>query len=75
MALNRPKLAVFFSLFRKVVLVLPLTILLPYSRLGVRGVFWAEMISQLVGAGICFGTMRVLIWRDLKRKEKEMAQA
>lgn len=63
--LNRPKLAVFYSLFRKVVLVIPLTLLLPYTRLGVMGVFYAEMISQIIGASFCFMTMVFTIWKKL----------
>ena len=65
-ALNRPRYALFFSMFRKIVLVLPLTLLLPGVGLGVDGVFWAELISQVVGASACFGTMYLVIWRHLK---------
>ena len=65
-ALNRPKHALFFSMLRKVVLVAPLTLLLPQLGLGVNGVFWAELISQVTGASACFVTMYVLIWRRMK---------
>ena len=65
-ALNRPKQALFFSMLRKLVLVAPLTLLLPGLGLGVNGVFWAELISQVVGASACFFTMYVLIWRKMK---------
>ncbi len=65
-ALNRPAHALFFSMLRKVVLVAPLTLLLPGLGLGVNGVFWAEMISQLTGATACFVTMYLLIWRRMK---------
>ena len=65
-ALNYPRYALFFSLLRKVLLVAPLTLLLPGLGLGVHGVFWAEFISQLTGASLCFITMHRLIWRHMK---------
>ena len=65
-ALNRPKHALIFSMLRKVVLVAPLTLLLPGLGLGVNGVFWAEMISQVTGASACFITMYLLIWRKMR---------
>jgi len=65
-ALNRPKQALIFSMLRKVVLVAPLTLLLPGLGLGVNGVFWAELISQVTGASACFITMYLLIWRKMK---------
>ena len=56
----------FFSLFRKVILVIPLTIFLPNLwDLGVYGVFYAEMISNFVGGIVCFSTMMVVVWRRL----------
>ena len=68
-ALNYPKHALFFSMLRKIVLVAPLTLLLPGLGLGVEGVFWAEFISQLVGATCCFTTMYLVIWRKMKKPE------
>ena len=65
-ALNRPGYALVFSMLRKVVLVAPLTLLLPGMGLGVHGVFWAELISQATGASVCFTTMYLLIWRKMK---------
>ena len=65
-ALNRPKHALVFSLMRKVVLVAPLTLLLPRLGLGVNGVFWAELASQVIGASACFITMYLLVWRRMK---------
>ena len=66
-ALNRPRQALFFSMLRKILLVTPLTLLLPGIGLGVDGVFWAECISQFTGASICFTTMYFTIWRKMKR--------
>ena len=71
-ALNRPKHALIFSTLRKVVLVAPLTLLLPGLGLGVHGVFWAELISQVTGASACFITMYLLIWRKM-RADKGLA--
>ena len=68
-ALNMPKQAVFFSLNRKVLLIVPLTIFLPYF-IGVSGVFWAESISEIIGATICFVAMYLTVWRHLGNWEE-----
>lgn len=66
-ALNRPKQAVFFSLLRKVIIVVPLTILLPMlGGLGTDGVFLAEPVSNVIGGTACFATMLVTVWPALK---------
>ena len=65
-ALNYPRQALFFSILRKIVLVTPLTLLLPQIGLGVNGVFWAELTSQVVGASICFITMYRVIWGRMR---------
>ena len=65
-ALNCPRRAVFFSLFRKVVLVVPLTLILPLF-LGVNGVFYAESISQAIGGTLCMTTMFITVYRKVKR--------
>ena len=66
-ALNFPRHALTFSLLRKIGLVAPLTLLLPNIGLGVNGVFWAEFLSQLIGATACFVTMYRVIWRHMRR--------
>ena len=66
-ALNYPRYALFFSLLRKIVLVAPLTLLLPGLGLGVYGVFWAELASQVLGATACFVTMSTVVWRPMNR--------
>ena len=64
--------AVFFSLFRKVIIVVPLTILLPQiARLGVNGVFIAEPISNFVGGTACFVTMLFTVRRLLAQSGKK----
>lgn len=60
-ALGYAKRSVFFSLFRKVIIVVPLTLLLPAVGFGVDGVFLAEPVSNLVGGLACFLTM----WRTV----------
>ena len=75
-ALGRSKQAVFFSLFRKVVIVAPLTLLLPHLwGLGVDGVFLAEPISNFIGGAACYITMLFTIWRELRQKEREKPAA
>lgn len=76
-AMGRAKQAIFFSLLRKVIIVIPLTFLLPQiPAVGVDGVFWAEVISNFVGGGACYITMLCTVWRELKHKEMgELAQA
>lgn len=67
--LGKAKQAVFFSLFRKAVIVIPLTIFLPQLfSLGTTGVFMAEPISNFVGGGACFLTMMLTVWKELKEE-------
>lgn len=64
-SLGKAKQAIFFSLFRKALIVVPLTLLLPAIGFGVEGVFLAEPISNAVGGLACFLTMWLLIYRRL----------
>lgn len=64
-SLGKSKQATFFSIFRKVIIVLPLTLILPHF-MGVSGVFWAEAISNVVGGLCCFGTMYLTVYRKLE---------
>lgn len=68
--LNKPKYAVFFSFFRKVILIIPLTIILPRIGMGPDGVFWAELISEVIGAGSCYITMMIVVRKELKIKRE-----
>ena len=63
-ALGRARYAIFFSIFRKLVVVVPLIFILP-NFMGVEGVFWSEPISNLVGGSACFITMMLTLWRKL----------
>lgn len=60
-ALGKSKQAVFFSLLRKAVIVVPLTIWLPAMGLSTNGVFLAEPISNFLGGSACFITMLLTI--------------
>lgn len=71
LALGRSKQAIFFSLLRKVIIVTPLTILLPRIGFGVNGVFLAEPISNVLGGCACFSTMYLQIYRRLKVRADE----
>ncbi|MCQ2500931.1 MAG: MATE family efflux transporter [Lachnospiraceae bacterium] len=71
-ALNKKRQAVFFSIFRKIILVVPLTILLPgVFGFGTEGVFMAEPISNVVGGCASMGTMLLTVLPELKRMERE----
>lgn len=65
-ALGYSRHAIFFSLLRKAVIVIPLTIWLPtVGNLGTTGVFLAEPISNFIGGTACFVTMMFTVWRKL----------
>lgn len=65
-SLNKKKQAIFFSLLRKVVIVVPLTFILPYvGNLGAKGVFAAEPISNFLGGSACFLAMLLMVFKEL----------
>lgn len=45
--------------------VVPLTLLLPVAGFGVKGVFMAEPISNVIGGLVCYLTMRLTIYKKL----------
>ena len=65
-ALGDAKHAIFFSLLRKAIIVVPLTLLLPRIGFGVAGVFLAEPISNVVGGLASYITMRMTIYKKLE---------
>ena len=70
-SLNKKKQAIFFSLLRKVFIVVPLTYLMPYAmHMGTDGVFLAEPVSNVIGGSLCFITMLCTVLPELKRMEK-----
>ena len=64
-ALGYAKRAICFSLLRKAVIVAPLTVWLPAIGFGVKGVFLAEPISNVIGGLACFITMYLTVYRKL----------
>ena len=71
-SLNKKKQAIFFSILRKVIIVVPLTYIMPlYLHMGTDGVFLAEPVSNVIGGTLCFVTMLVTIMPELKRMEKK----
>ena len=69
-SLNKKKQAIFFSILRKVVIVVPLTYFMPYAlHMGTDGVFLAEPVSNVIGGSICFITMLCTVLPELKRME------
>lgn len=71
MALGKRIPAICFSIFRKIVIVVPLTIILPLIMTNqIAGVFWAEPISNLIGGSASFLTMYFTVYRKLKREIK-----
>ena len=72
MALGKAGRAVFFSIFRKLILVVPLTLLLPlYLDPPVSGIFWAEPVSNVIGGTASFLAMYFTLYRRLDKKMSE----
>ena len=70
-SLNKHRQAVFFSLLRKVFIVVPLTYLLPYALgMGTDGVFMAEPVSNVLGGCACFFAMLATVLPELRQMEK-----
>ena len=70
-ALGDAKHAIFFSLLRKAFIVVPLTLLLPVVGFGVKGVFLAEPISNVIGGLASYITMRLTIYKTLIEEESK----
>jgi Na+-driven multidrug efflux pump len=74
-SLNKRRHAVFFSLLRKVIIVVPFTYLLPYAfGMGTDGVFAAEPVSNVIGGSLCFIVMLITVLPELKRMDREDAK-
>ena len=69
-ALGCAKRAVFFSLLRKAIIVIPLTVFLP-SVFGVMGVFMAEPISNAIGGISSFITMILTVYKKFPSDDEE----
>lgn len=64
-ALGDARHAIFFSLLRKAIIVVPLTLILPMLGFGVNGVFLAEPISNVIGGLACYITMKRTVYKKL----------
>ena len=64
-ALGKAKQAIFFSLLRKAIIVVPLTFILPAVGFGVEGVFLAEPVSNVIGGIAAFTTMWFMVYKKL----------
>ena len=71
-ALGDAKHAIFFSLLRKAIIVVPLALVLPKVGFGVKGVFLAEPISNVIGGIACYTTMRLTVYKKINLLEMEM---
>lgn len=72
-ALNKKGRAIFFSLFRKIIIIVPLAVLLPqYNGLGAKGVFIAEPVSNALGGTLVFLTMLLTLVPELRRLKPDM---
>lgn len=66
-ALGKAKHSIFFSLLRKVFIVIPLTLILPhFFTPALNGVFAAEPISNLLGGTASFVTMLFVVKKEIR---------
>lgn len=71
-SLNKKKQAIFFSLLRKVFIVVSLTYMMPYMfHMGTAGVFLAEPVSNVIGGTLCLVVMLCTVLPELKRMDKQ----
>ena len=69
-AVGDAKHSIFFSLLRKAIIVVPLTLLLPRLGFGVLGVFIAEPVSNVIGGLACYITMRMTVYKRIEASIK-----
>ena len=72
MATGDSKHAIFFSLLRKAIIVVPLTLILPRIGFGVEGVFLAEPVSNVIGGIVCYVTMRMTVYKKLLKADEKI---
>ena len=72
-ALGKARHAVFFSLLRKVILVVPLMLLLPHLwGMDAYGVFASEPVSNVVGGMACYLTMLLVVRPELQQPDRPL---
>lgn len=65
--LGKSKQAIFFSIFRKVLIVVPLSVILPrVTNMGINGVFVAEPVSNFVSGVFCYGVMLLTVRKMIR---------
>lgn len=69
-AVGDAKHSIFFSLLRKAIIVVPLTLLLPRLGFGVLGVFMAEPVSNVIGGLASYITMRMTVYKRIENTIK-----
>ncbi|MBQ7131690.1 MAG: MATE family efflux transporter [Oscillospiraceae bacterium] len=70
-ALGDAKHSIFFSILRKAIIVVPLTLILPRIGFGVKGVFMAEPVSNILGGLACYLTMRLTVYKRIEKLASE----
>ena len=68
-ALGKSGKAIFFSIFRKIILVVSLVIALPriFSAFPVKAIYMSEPIADVIAGIVCFSAMYITVWRKLSR--------
>ena len=73
-SLNKKKQAIFFSILRKVIIVVPMTYMFPYVfHMGSNGVFMAEPVSNVIGGSLCFIVMLLTVFPELKQMNSDLS--
>ncbi len=67
-ALGQAKVSLFIAVFRKIILLIPLAIILPY-RFGVMGVFYAEPVSDLLSVSAACTLFYLKMKKIIPRKD------
>ena len=68
-ALNQAKISIFLACLRKIILLIPLSLLLPY-RFGAEGVFYSEGIADALAGITTATTFFLMLPRILKKREQ-----
>ncbi|MCD7751107.1 MAG: MATE family efflux transporter [Lachnospiraceae bacterium] len=69
-AMEESRKATFFALYRKVILLIPLTLILPRIGFGVAGVFAAEPVADTISAVTCFTVFMLTAYKKLGKLER-----
>ncbi|MCD8153770.1 MAG: MATE family efflux transporter [Clostridiales bacterium] len=69
-AMEESKKASFFAIFRKLILLIPLTLLFPRIGFGVTGVFAAEPVADTISAVTCFTVFMRTAYRKLGKSSR-----